>query len=197
MVDASVATKGVEMATDKQGEYTKTTVPKLNAARRQLDTAIEMWFTDKDVVSTHTLAAAAHQIIYDINKRERAGDLLFDSIVVREEYRKEFIDRLKRDMNFFKHADKDPDAVIEFVPITTVLYIIYSLAGLSKLGKNNNDIEQLFMLWLAIHHPSWFQTDYRTKLEKQLKSGILTDIREWEKREFFNVGLQSMASARG
>ena len=32
-------------------------VSKLNAARRQLDCAIEMWFADKDEVAIHTLAA--------------------------------------------------------------------------------------------------------------------------------------------
>ncbi len=50
-------------------------VSKLNAARRQLNCALELWFSDKDEVSVHTLAAAAHQIIYDISKKKGVQDL--------------------------------------------------------------------------------------------------------------------------
>ena len=50
-------------------------VSKLDAARRQLDCAIELWFADKDAVSTHGLAAAAHQIIHDTNRKKGGPDL--------------------------------------------------------------------------------------------------------------------------
>jgi transcriptional regulator with XRE-family HTH domain len=45
----------------------KLKVSKLDAARRQLECAIELWFLEKDEVSVHTLAGAAYQIIHDIN----------------------------------------------------------------------------------------------------------------------------------
>lgn len=51
-------------------------ISKLEAAKRQRDTAIKMWFADGDPVSIHTLAAAAHQIINDVNEKigeTRAG----------------------------------------------------------------------------------------------------------------------------
>ena len=54
-----------------KNEPEKIRVSKLDAARRQLDCAIELWFAGKDEVSIHTLAAAAHQIISDINKKIR------------------------------------------------------------------------------------------------------------------------------
>ncbi len=92
-------------------------VSKLDAARRQLDCAIELWFTEKDDVSTHTLAAAAHQIIYDINKKKGGQELLFDSTVIKDERRSEFVALIKKNMNFFKHADQDPEGITEFVPL--------------------------------------------------------------------------------
>ena len=51
-------------------------VSKLDAARRQPDAAIKLWFADGDEVSVHTLAAAAHQTIHDINQKKGGGELL-------------------------------------------------------------------------------------------------------------------------
>ena len=49
-------------------EFEKISISKLDAACRQLDCAIELWFADGDPVSIHTLACASHQIIHDIKK---------------------------------------------------------------------------------------------------------------------------------
>jgi hypothetical protein len=42
---------------------------KVDVARRQLQTAITLWFTNGDPVSVHTLAAAAHEIIHTVTKK--------------------------------------------------------------------------------------------------------------------------------
>lgn len=41
---------------------------KLDAARRQLETATKLYFEHGDEVSIHTLAAAAYSVIRDINE---------------------------------------------------------------------------------------------------------------------------------
>jgi argininosuccinate synthase len=60
-------------------------VTKIEAARRQLNTAIELWFNDGDPVSIHTLASSAHQIIHDLNRRNKGPDLFLDTIFIKEE----------------------------------------------------------------------------------------------------------------
>jgi hypothetical protein len=57
----------------------KITVTKLDAAKRQLRTALRLWFDDGDPVSIHTLLAAAHEIIHTLYRRKGLRDLLFDS----------------------------------------------------------------------------------------------------------------------
>jgi len=52
-------------------------ITKLDAAIRQLDTAITLWFTEADTISIHTLACSAHQIIHDINQQKGHRDLLW------------------------------------------------------------------------------------------------------------------------
>jgi hypothetical protein len=39
---------------------------KIDAARRQIESAIWLWFVDADIVSVHTLAAAAHSLLLDL-----------------------------------------------------------------------------------------------------------------------------------
>jgi hypothetical protein len=86
------------------------TISKLDAGRRQLETAITLWFNDGDPVSTHTLACAAYEIIHVVSSaRNRTRDLLFDKLVVKDEYRSAWNQRLKEPANFFKHARNDPD----------------------------------------------------------------------------------------
>lgn len=45
-------------------------VSKLDAAKRQLGTAIRLYFSDGDPVSIHTLTAAAYNILRDVTKQK-------------------------------------------------------------------------------------------------------------------------------
>ena len=47
-------------------------VTKLNAAERQLETAILLYFSDKDPVSIHTLCCAAYEVVHALNKRQNS-----------------------------------------------------------------------------------------------------------------------------
>jgi hypothetical protein len=56
----------------------KLRISKIEAARRQLDSAIELWFLDKDEVSVHTLVAAAYQLVHDLKEHKGlARELLY------------------------------------------------------------------------------------------------------------------------
>ena len=131
----------------------KVAITKLEAARRQLRVAISLWFQDGDEVAIHTLACAAHQIIHDINQHRGGRDLLFDSLNFKGEYRKEAVDWLKKDMNFFKHAEKDPEGVTEFSPMMTELFIMMSLMGLELFGLKHDSTEAAFVIWYGLKNP--------------------------------------------
>lgn len=177
-------------------EPEKIRVSKLDAARRQLDCAIELWFAGKDDVSIHTLAAAAHQIIYDINKKRGGRDLFFDSIVIRDEYRGEFIALVKRDMNFFKHADRDAEGITELVLMGSIMFMLFSAIGLHQLGERLNDVEDNFILWLALHHPNWIKEDFRKQIEQAVQARDFEEIRGLDKQEFFTGFLRARAELR-
>jgi hypothetical protein len=165
------------------------TVSKLDAARRQLSTAINLWFGSDDSVSIHTLACAAYEIIHTVSKKRNPGrrDLLFDSLVVKDEYRGDFAVLMKEPANFFKHAKNDVDAVIEFKPILTELFFMYSILGLRLCGEHLNKSESAFLAWIHIHKTHLLTDSGRKFLANTVPVDQIQHLKSLEKKEFFQI----------
>jgi hypothetical protein len=91
-------------------------ITKLDAARRQLRTAVVLFFDHGDEVSIHTLAAAAYQILIDLVHHEGKTTRLEKSTerVIKPEFLSLARKTLRRAQNFFKHADEDPTELLDF-----------------------------------------------------------------------------------
>jgi hypothetical protein len=164
---------------------------KLEVARRQLATAIELWFYEKDQVSIHTLAAAAYEVIHSVSKKHgRKIDLLFDSICVRDEYRREFRQALNKPANFFKHADKDSDGTIEFNPVVSEPFIIFAILGLNAIGIHGNKHELAFWAWLCLRRPELLTQVGKEAITEKIPIDVLAEINTVSKGDFFEAYLQ-------
>lgn len=139
---------------------------KIDVACRQINTAITLWFTGGDPVSVHTLACSAYQIIHDINQQIGSRDLLYDSLVFKDEYRKEVVDQLKRSYNFFKHAEKDSTKTIEFNPASTDVFIMFTSLGLELLGVKPDEIRGAYTIYQMITNPKALTERGISQLEK-------------------------------
>jgi hypothetical protein len=133
----------------------KLTIGKLDAARRQLSAAIEGWFCGGDPVVIHTLASASYEIIHalSLQRNPNRRDLLFDSDRIKDEHQKEWRERLRKPANFFKHADRDGDSVIEFDPGKSDAFILFSILGILLCGERSNTVEGAWIIWLQIQRP--------------------------------------------
>lgn len=98
-------------------------VTKLEAARGQIETAIELFFTDKDPISIHTLTCAAYQILMDIGKTRGIAAVLKNPSFVQVDMQKLYLERINEAENFFKHAERDPNVVLTFQPQATELLL--------------------------------------------------------------------------
>jgi hypothetical protein len=130
-------------------------VTKLDAAKRQLRTAIRLWFNEGDPVSIHALASAAHEVIHTLFRRKGLHGLMFDTDVIKPEYRKDWAKRLKVAATFFKHAQKDPDGQIEFAPGLNELILIVGASGLGRMGEPQELEETALGFWTAVHRPEF------------------------------------------
>lgn len=168
----------------------------MDAAMRQLDTAIRLWFNDSDPVSVHTLVGAAYQIIHDTNKKQGKKDLIFDDEFIKDEHRKTVRDFLRKDFMFFKHADKDTHEVTEFVPLGSVLFMVVGIQTLRNLGVRTSDIQDVFASYMAIAYPQYINDAYRDKLLTSIPPKNLALIKSMSKQEYFETALQSLAILR-
>jgi hypothetical protein len=161
-------------------------ISKFDAATRQLDTAITLWFLDGDPVSSHTLACSAYQIIHDINQQKGWRDLLYDSLITKDEFRDDAKRLLKCHYNYFKHSDKDPDGTIEFNPSITEIYILFSLFGLELFGIKHNEIRGAFIIWHAIHNPNRLTEKGKKQYIENISPDNISKIRNSSRNDFFH-----------
>jgi hypothetical protein len=106
-------------------------------------------------VSIHTLACSAHQIVHDINQQKGGRDLIYDSLVIKDEYRSEANRILKHPYNFFKHADKDASDTVELKPDLTEFFIMFTSGGLEILGQLPDEIRAAFTIHYGLRHPGY------------------------------------------
>jgi hypothetical protein len=160
----------------------KIRLTKMDAARRQLQTAIRLWFADDDPVSIHTLAAASHEILNSLYKLRGLSDLIFDSEVVVDEYRKEWITAIRAVPNFFKHADRDPEATLDFAPATNEFLILFCITALSRMGEDQTCDEHAMVLWIMLNRPNLVKKGAYTGIPEEglefLRSRSKAEFRE-------------------
>jgi hypothetical protein len=82
-------------------------ISKLEAAQRQLDTAIELYLYEQDLLPVHTLAWAAFSILVSYDEATNAGGVWANQI------RNNPSADTRKLANFLKHADRDPLAQLD------------------------------------------------------------------------------------
>ncbi len=165
-------------------------ITKIDAARRQLSTAIELWFNDKDAVSIHSLAYAAYDVIHTVSQKHgRKQTLILDSDWVKDEHKKEFRDAIRRAGNFFKHADRDPEEALKFKPESNEIFIYFAILGLELMGLTINRFEHAFVIWLCFQRPEMLTQKGRVMFSERFPVGTFNEIRKMPKREFFQACL--------
>lgn len=131
-------------------------VNKIEAARRQIETAIKLLFDNCDPVSVHTLAAAGGRILRDIcNQKKTPLDQAFKAMI-RPGKEKEFLAAVNMPANFFKHADKDADAILENVDEEiNELVLFWACGHYSDLGYSLTPPMATLWTWFAALHPEF------------------------------------------
>jgi hypothetical protein len=147
-------------------------ITKTDAAERQLNTAIRLFFENRDHLSSYALAVASREVTDDVIQSryselyQRELARLGDPQRVRLSYRDEmklhikpefyrgFLTLDRKWQNFLKHADRDPVAEIE--PVKTRLLamaIVSAVKNYALLTQHWTAEMATFFAWLAIAEP--------------------------------------------
>jgi hypothetical protein len=165
---------------------TAITINKMEAAQRQLRTAITLWFDDSDPVSVHTLAFAAYEILHAVSEYRdpHRCDLIFDTFLIKDEFRREWNKLIRRDANFFKHAERDPEASLDFDPAFSEWFILYATVARQLCGREQSNEETLFLWWFQINRPDFLTENGRKVIADRIPADVLANIRALTKGQF-------------
>lgn len=128
-------------------------ISKLDAAKRQLDTAISLYFKNADPVSIHTLTAAAHQILMDLAKIEDIKSFMKDTSIIRKGKEKEFLAMINEAENFFKHAERDPKGLLKFNPEETEALLLDAVEMYMQVTKEMPEDMSIYRVWFLLKNP--------------------------------------------
>jgi hypothetical protein len=135
-------------------------ISKLEAAGRQLDQAIALFFSDGDSVSIHSLALNAFEISVALAKRDGATDWLE---LVREDAssalgvdtKKEFLAIFHRARNFFKHADRDAEETLPtFGDADNDFALALTVFQFGEIAERTLPM-WAFLVWFYATHPEF------------------------------------------
>ena len=144
-------------------------------------------------MSVHTLACAAYEIIHAVSKKRNPGwrGLIFDTARVPKEYHAELTKLARKPANFFKHADHDPDGVIELDPRATETFILIAVVGLELCGEEYTAEELAFKWWFCIDNPSYVTDAGAKQMAEYLTANDLAEFRALGKSQFFHDFLEA------
>jgi hypothetical protein len=127
---------------------------KIDAATRQLDLAIELYFQDADPIGIHTLLAAAHGILGDlIVQKRRRNDALAQTAHLQPD-RLRFVTRMVTEgKNFFKHADQDQNNLLQFNSNWTDFLLLEAITMQIELTGDIRRSNSFFLLWMSAKYP--------------------------------------------
>lgn len=122
-------------------------VGRLDAANRQLDYAIVLFFREGDEVCIHTLVGAASILLTDLLEKqapERSWDRRAQTANALSP--SQYFNVVRNAQNFLKHAREDPSAILDFDQVETEELMILAVTNSSEL-QHLSIPQSVYQLW--------------------------------------------------
>jgi hypothetical protein len=129
---------------------------KIAACRRQIDTAIWLWFNDGDIVSIHTLTDAAFGILDQLYQKRNWGRPmpLDDDPKLTTPQRRNYRKKVREAGAFGKHAQYDHDRAYQYSKSFIKAYLAFAITAHARLEDvGPGGLQPMFSLWFSLHYP--------------------------------------------
>lgn len=162
-------------------------ISKTVAAERQLNTAIRLFFENRDNLSSYALAVASREIMDDLIQNRstelyqqeltRVGDpqkvwLSYKDemqIRIKPDHYSDFLQLDRNWQNFLKHADRDPNAEMKPIKAKHLAMIIISAIKNYTVLTQSWSVEMVtFFTWLAVAEPQLFKLEPHHEMTKKV-----------------------------
>jgi hypothetical protein len=170
-------------------------ITKFDAARRQLVTSIRMFFEDADSISVYTLGHAAWEVLDALCKHQ--GKIRFREQMAGANRLSE--DEIKKianfGKNFFKHADRKPDDVLqEFDDNLNDHVLIAATIDFGTLASSKPMEVQLYPIWyFAAHAEKIALPDF--KVVQNAAAEMFAGLADIDRPRQKQAGLQALVQA--
>lgn len=151
-------------------------IDKLQAARRQLESAIKAYFQEDDMLSIHTLVAAVYNLLNDIGVSRGNSPRMYKDVLlgmINPEYRPTVRPMLNKLDNFLKHANRDPNDTIKYSPEITEFVLLDCAREYQRLTSSQQPLMQTYEAWLLVSRPHMF---IQNPLYNELRQKLLALI---------------------
>jgi hypothetical protein len=126
---------------------------KTEAARRQLDCAIRLYFDNDDLLAVHALSRAAFRVLYDL----QSADDDHKEQIITQTFRYLGWSNFNELTNFLKHADRDADAEIdEASERDTQIGIGFAAMLYRYITATLTPEMRAFHIWMKVNNPEHF-----------------------------------------
>ena len=159
-------------------------ITKIEAARRQLDCAVRIFFAGEDYLAIHTLAHAAYSVLSDLH-RERENDAI--NLALKSIDRQ----RMNSIANFLKHADRDAKAaMLDHNPDAPAMLMTAASLLYGLLLKRTTPEMAAIDLWTSAMYPAMFEGEHPiiAAVDDDELRLILNRLKDYSREERLLVG---------
>jgi hypothetical protein len=141
---------------------------KLEAARRQVESAIWLWFVGDDHVSVHALSVAAHRLLVELAALRQTAAWPYSTAYLPRVKRRRA--RTADAVTFFKYAKKDD--TYEISEQWTESYLFDAVMAYSSLAEDRaaSVLMSTFVLRFAVQRQDLFVPDAFSLLERRVST---------------------------
>lgn len=184
----ALASVDTTVSNDTMSRSLKSEITKVEAAQRQLDCAIRLYFTADDILAAHTLAHAAFRILFDVYPKQRGDGFAskLDQLIAELGWRD-----FNRIPNFLKHADTDFGQVLaDHSPHSVEMTIGFAAVLHHRLLGHMTPEMRAFDTWVHVLNPEIFElpSDSDPDFDRQFRKSV-DDVKRQPRHVQFALGL--------
>jgi hypothetical protein len=152
-------------------------IGKIDIARRQISEGVRLFFDERDPVVIHTIIASAHQVLIDIGTRKGIKSAVKNTETLRSEELQRHLKTINYPFNFFKHADRDADGMINIGPLKrfTSDFIMDAIVMLQQIAGDIPIEAKVFWSWFVSKYPQEFDNCSEDGEIKKMQQQRLSD----------------------
>ena len=145
---------------------------KLEAADRQLNQAIRLFFERGDMLAVHTLTGTTFQLFADLGKTSGLVSRFRSDELIRPDRMRDWVNALNSTQNFLKHADRDADQKHSYVEEGTILFLYEAVELAQRVSPTTGGERLAFQLWFVFSYPEMIDPALFAQLAAANTTGI-------------------------